>query len=75
MRQLNAQYRKQDKPTDVLSFAQDQEVIIPGTPRLLGDVVISLDTAARQAAAAGQSLEDRSMPIGDSWNTTFIRIR
>lgn len=57
IQQLNAQYRKQDKPTDVLSFAQD-EPAMPGMPRLLGDVVISVDTAARQAAVAGQRLQD-----------------
>ena len=51
IRSLNAQYRGQDKPTDVLSFAQDD-------PNLLGDIVISLPTAARQAEAAGWSLAD-----------------
>jgi probable rRNA maturation factor len=48
---LNAAYRAQDKPTDVLSFAQDD-------PDLLGDIVISLPTAARQAQAAGWTLEN-----------------
>lgn len=39
---LNRDYRGIDKPTDVLSFAQDD-------PELLGDIVISLETAALQA--------------------------
>ncbi len=43
--ELNLAYRGFDKPTDVLSFPQDD-------PFLLGDVAISLDTAARQAKAA-----------------------
>ena len=57
MQQLNMRYRKKAQPTDVLSFAQDQQLVAPGAPRLLGDVVISLDTAARQAVVAGHNLE------------------
>ena len=49
---LNRRHRQQDKPTDVLSFPLDEgggaDGAVSGT-RLLGDVVISLDTAARQA--------------------------
>jgi probable rRNA maturation factor len=51
---LNAQYRDQDKPTDVLSFAA-LEVDFPQIPEMvaaplyLGDIVISIDTAQRQA--------------------------
>lgn len=47
---LNAEYRGKNKPTDVLSFAQDD-------PAVLGDIIISLLTAARQAAAAHWPLE------------------
>jgi len=54
---LNAEYRGQDKPTDVLSFAQDD-------PDLLGDIVISLPTAARQAQAAGWTLENEVALLG-----------
>lgn len=52
---LNAQWRQIDRPTDVLSFSQ-REGLPPGLdPRLqpLGDVVISLPTAQRQAEAEG----------------------
>lgn len=42
---LNQQYRGKSGPTDVLSFAQE-EANGPG-PRVLGDIVISLDTVAR----------------------------
>lgn len=47
--QLNLNYRGKDKPTDVLSFAQGEGE--PGKPleAILGDVVISMDTARRQA--------------------------
>ena len=47
--QLNAQYRNKPEPTDVLSFSQSED------SDLLGDVVISVETAQRQAAAAGVS--------------------
>ncbi len=47
IQQLNAQHRHKDRPTDVLAFALEEPEA--GPARLLGDVVISLDTAARQA--------------------------
>jgi probable rRNA maturation factor len=53
---LNRDYRAVDAPTDVLSFAQREgENADPSDP-LLGDVIISLDTAQRQAEAHGHSL-------------------
>jgi probable rRNA maturation factor len=52
---LNREHREEDRPTDVLSFPLDDRK--PTTmPRLLGDVVISLDTAARQARARNREL-------------------
>lgn len=46
---LNHTYRGVDRPTDVLSFSQ-LEGEGPGTaPQLLGDVVISSETAQKQA--------------------------
>lgn len=53
MQTLNREWRGQDRPTDVLSFAGE----ITPEGRHLGDVVISVPTARRQAAAAGHSLE------------------
>mgnify|MGYP006268526431 CR=1 FL=1 len=59
---LNAQYRHQDKPTDVLAFAA-LETDFPQPPELLeslalylGDIVISVDTAQRQAKQQQHSL-------------------
>ncbi len=54
---LNREYRGKDKPTDVLSFAQDD-------PNILGDIVISLPTAAGQAAAAQWPLESEIALLG-----------
>jgi len=46
---LNRDYRAKDKPTDVLAFAQREGPGGPLHPELLGDVVISVDTARTQA--------------------------
>lgn len=55
--ELNAQYRGKDRPTDVLAFAmsEGEGVNVPG---LLGDVVISLDTATRQALSRRRPVLD-----------------
>jgi len=47
IRALNRDYRSKDKPTDVLAFAQREAAA--ASPDLLGDLVISIDTARRQA--------------------------
>jgi len=52
---LNRAYRHKNKPTDVLAFAQ-REGDGPSPDGLRGDVVISVDTARRQAVAHGHSL-------------------
>ena len=59
IRKLNREYRDKDQPTDVLSFPMDEEdVNEEGVPTLLlGDVVISVPTAARQAMEYGWTLE------------------
>jgi probable rRNA maturation factor len=56
IQELNAQYRHQNQPTDVLAFAE-LEVDCPQLPKMqvelplyLGDIVVSVDTAKRQAA-------------------------
>ncbi len=61
MRWLNREYRKKDRPTDVLAFPI-REAVMPRGVRLvshmLGDVVISLPTAVRQAKEAGRAIDD-----------------
>jgi probable rRNA maturation factor len=47
--ELNRGYRGKNKPTDVLAFAQREGPAGALHPTLLGDVVISVDTARRQA--------------------------
>jgi probable rRNA maturation factor len=50
IRALNARYRHKDKPTDVLSFPGE------GGELGLGDVVISVETAEKNARSFGRSL-------------------
>jgi len=64
MRRLNRDWRGKDRPTDVLSFAQREGA--GGAPRgLLGDVVISVDTARRQAA-------ERAAPLAHELDRLLI---
>jgi probable rRNA maturation factor len=64
IREMNRSYRGYDKATDVLSFAQCDPVAdvpalpgVKGVPLLLGDIVISVDTAVRQATTHDVTLE------------------
>lgn len=58
IQQLNREYRATDRPTDVLSFALEDEGVPmpPGAPRMLGDVVIAVSIAERQAAERGHDV-------------------
>jgi probable rRNA maturation factor len=68
IRALNAAYRGRDRATDVLAFALTEDAA-PDAPltvastgrrgRVLGDVVISIDTAAAQARASRIALAAR----------------
>ena len=59
--QLNKQYRKIDRPTDVLSFAlnegEEPEVVDGPAINMLGDIIISVERAVEQAAEYGHSVE------------------
>jgi len=64
--ELNADWRQKEGPTDVLAFAAQDEATdgappMPASgqaePLELGDIVISIETAARQAPEHGHDLE------------------
>jgi len=67
LHQLNRDYRGVDAPTDVLSFADDEEagddeprrsfVRPPDAPRYLGDIAISFERVVAQAAEYGHARE------------------
>jgi probable rRNA maturation factor len=62
IQELNSQYRHQNKPTDVLAFAALEvdvpqlDSLIDSTPLYLGDIIVSIDTAALQAQQQGHQL-------------------
>lgn len=58
IKELNRDYRKKDMATDVLSFPMREGDFSDLNPDLLGDVVISLDTAKRQAEERGETLDE-----------------
>jgi probable rRNA maturation factor len=64
VRDLNRKFRGNDRVTDVLSFAEDElghasdvSFIGSGVSEFLGDIVVSTDTALKQANDAGHSFE------------------
>lgn len=58
IKELNKLYRKKSKPTNVLAFAMSDGEALPDDS-ILGDIVISVDTAAGEAAKEGISLHKR----------------
>jgi len=57
IRRLNRDFRNQDKPTDVLSFPTQPEAPLHLDKPGLGDMILSVETARRQAFARHHSLE------------------
>ena len=55
---LNSEHRAKSGPTDVLSFSLLEGQQTEHRGRLLGDVIISVETAARQARTAHRALND-----------------
>ena len=58
MARLNGEWRGRERPTDVLSFSLLEGAHARHRGGLLGDVVIGLWVAARQARAGGRSLDE-----------------
>ncbi|PIQ96983.1 MAG: rRNA maturation RNase YbeY [Nitrospinae bacterium CG11_big_fil_rev_8_21_14_0_20_56_8] len=56
IRELNRRFRKLNKPTDVLSFPQYEGAPPSPSTGPLGDIVVSIETADRQAREHGLSL-------------------
>ena len=61
--QLNKTYRGICKPTNVLAFPMQEGEFSDITPGLLGDVVISMETAEKEAISANISLEERTSQL------------
>ncbi|MCI9233046.1 MAG: rRNA maturation RNase YbeY [Bacilli bacterium] len=55
---MNLEYRGIDRPTDVISFALEDDKVflnVEGIPRILGDIYISIEKAKEQAELYGHS--------------------
>lgn len=63
IQQINHEYRGKNVPTDVISFAMEElgegemAIEVDGIPRMLGDIIISVERAKEQAADYGHSEE------------------
>ncbi len=56
VRALNARYRDQDKPTNVLSFPADPDTLPPDQKAFLGDLVLARETVEGEAAMQGKTV-------------------
>ncbi len=56
---LNKNYLQREGPTNVIAFPMREGAFAEINPDLLGDVVISLETAEKEGLAAGMSMKDR----------------
>ena len=56
---LNRDYLHREGPTNVIAFAMQEGEFSQISPQLLGDVVISVETARREADAAGIAVDQR----------------
>ena len=57
--QLNRQYLSRSGPTNVIAFPMREGEFADVSPHLLGDVVISVETAEREGNESGMALESR----------------
>ncbi|PEC84519.1 rRNA maturation RNase YbeY [Bacillus cereus] len=63
IREINRDYRDKDQPTDVISFAMEEmgegemEIVGVEMPRMLGDLIISIPRAKKQAEEYGHSFD------------------
>lgn len=56
---LNKKFLDREGPTNVIAFPMGEGLFSHVNPQLLGDVVISIETASREAESAGIDLEKR----------------
>ena len=56
MKRLIRKWRKKNRTTDVLTFEGTNDALLPGEPRSLGEIIISVEQAKRQAAEERHAL-------------------
>ena len=59
---LNRNWRKQDKPTNVLSFPASAQAGLGQAP-MLGDIAVAFETVASEAHADGKTLDDHLLHL------------
>jgi probable rRNA maturation factor len=59
IRRINREYLGKDRPTNVISFSMQEGDFGEVNPHILGDVIISADTAQREADEAGITFDSR----------------
>jgi probable rRNA maturation factor len=60
---LNTKYLHRSGPTNVIAFPMHTDVFPNISPQLLGDVVISIETAAREGESFGIDMEERFIQL------------
>jgi probable rRNA maturation factor len=60
---LNKTYLKREGPTNVIAFPMREGEFAEVTPNLLGDVVISLETTAKESKMAGIPVQERLLEL------------
>lgn len=55
---LNRKYLRHDRPTDVIAFSMSEGKRVKGSEGILGDVVMSAETASKQARQLKRSVKD-----------------
>ena len=61
--EFNRNYLNREGPTNVIAFPMREGAFSNITPKLLGDVVISVETAKKEGASAGITTEDRIVQL------------
>jgi probable rRNA maturation factor len=61
IRTINRDYLRRDRPTNVIAFSLTEGDFGDVNPGVLGDVVVSVDAAAREARTAGIPIEDATL--------------
>ena len=58
IREINRDYLHRDRPTNVISFAMNEGAFGDVHPEILGDIILSVETASRDAIACGIDFMD-----------------
>ena len=72
IKSINRQYLGKDRPTNVISFPMREDGFDTVAPHLLGDIMVSVDTAERQSEES--DIPWRHDSLHDPWRTSSARL-